>query len=125
MKTDTKVGAKLVAILTSFKELETLAHLENHAAMPSPICDFGRLLAKRINPTTPINGDEFYQICRELVQDLMTGKIRHSGLAEKPERFYERILVYVPMIAKVVYRNYPRVSEETRVRQNHARGLWR
>lgn len=99
----------------SFESLEILAHLEQHISdSPPGICDFGRLLAKRIDASAPITGAKFYEICRNLALELMVGKISHN-LAERPEAFYSYLLHYAPLIARIVFQKNQQVSEETQV----------
>ena len=99
----------------AFKSLEILPHLERYIPDPPPgICDFGRLLAKRIDSSTPMTGKDFCDICRNLAQDLMGGRIVHN-LANRPEAFYVYLLSYAPLIAKIVFHESPQVSEETQI----------
>jgi len=99
----------------AFKSLEILPHLERYVPDPPPgICDFGRLLARRINSSTPITGKGFYDVCRNLAVDLKVGRITHN-LAKRPDAFYAYLLSYAPLIAKIVFQESPQVSEETQV----------
>lgn len=99
----------------SFKSLEILAHLEQYVPnLPPGIGDFGRLLARKIDATTPITGAEFYEMCCDLALKLKAGKISHN-LAERSESFYRYLLHYAPLIANVVFQKTAQVSEETQV----------